>query len=177
MVILQMVDTPPWTHPLTCPSSEETEKEYEVNTSCFLTDRQGRTHTSSSPSPPPASSLLEVCFTSLTPTFSSQSPSLVGWYFQPSIQQKTQKEAGPLSLFPPLQRGGKGDRRTADHPYQCFTDQSQQKACASEILIPNMQKKHADNKLPSVWSVHPNFACAGINRHGTDQTPAYFNYN
>lgn len=138
MVIFQMVDTPPWTHPLTCP--EETEKEYEVNTSCFLIDRQGRTRTSSSPSPPPASSLLEVCFTSLTPNFPHNPPLWLACIFNLHFNKRNKRRQGHFPRFPPLQRGGKGVTGTADHPFQRFTDQSQQKACAREILIPNVQK-------------------------------------
>ena len=83
--------------PLTCPSSEETAQQPAVNTSCFPTDRQERKH---SHHPPP--SLLSPLLHLSNPHFlPSQSPSLVGWSFQLPPQQKKQKEAGPLSLFPP----------------------------------------------------------------------------
>lgn len=119
--MFQMVDTPLQPHPLTCPSSEATEKESAVNTSCFPTDSHGR-----SCSHPPLSLSLSspltplssrYAFTSLTPSFSSQfSPSLVGWSFQPPLQQKEQRRQGHFPCFAPLQGEGERGCKTSRPP-------------------------------------------------------------
>lgn len=80
--------------------------------------------------PSPLSS--RYAFTSLTPTFSSQSL-FSGWLvFSSYSSTKETKEAGLLSLFSPLQR--EGGTRPADHPFQSCKEQAQQKVSACKIV-------------------------------------------
>lgn len=130
-------------HPLTCPSSEETEKEPAVNTSCFPTDRQGRRHShillslSSPPSPSSPSLSARYAFHLSNPHFfPSQSPSLVGRSFQPPLQQKKQRRQGHFPSFPPCREKKKWRTRPADHPFQRRKDRAQQKVSARNTLTP-----------------------------------------
>lgn len=108
------------------------------------------------PSLPPLSS--RYAFTSLTPTFSSQSPSLVGRSFQPPVQQKKQRRQGHFPSFPPCREKKKWRTRPADHPFQRWKDRAQQKASASSILTPT----HA-NSILAFSSIFVEYAqeCAG----------------
>lgn len=138
MVIFQMVDTPPWTHPLTCP--EETEKEYEVNTSCFLIDRQGRTRTSSSPSPPPASSLLEVCFTSLTPNFPHNPPLWLACIFNLHFNKRNKRRQGHFPRFPPCREEEKALQELQTTPSSASQTNHSKKRVQGKFLYQTCKK-------------------------------------
>lgn len=79
------------------------------------------------PSPPFS---LRYVLTSLTPTFSSQSP-LSGWLvFSASSTTKETKEAGPLSLSPPTrERRRSGGKRLTGHPFKSCKDHASTCKC------------------------------------------------
>lgn len=142
-VIFQMVGPSCSATPtLTCPSSEEGEEKPVVNTSCFPTDRQGRRHShlllSLLSLPSPLSS--RYAFTSITPTFSSQSPLLwlAGLF---SLHFNKGDKGGRVARQPPLPCREKGGGGGAEHhPFQSCKEQPQQKVPACKI------RTHADKE-------------------------------
>lgn len=111
--------------------------------------------------PSPLSS--RYAFTSLTPTFSSQSL-FSGWLvFSSSSSTKETKEAGLLSLFSPLQR--EGGTRPADHPFQSCKEQAQQKVSACKIVT-----RAKNTSKPTIILWHLCGECKGMCRCRKQQT-------
>ncbi len=125
-----------------------------------LTDRRGNTLTSSSPSPPPHPSLLEVRLHLANPHFFLTIP-LCGWLvFSASSSTKETKEAGPLSLFPPLAERRSRGKRTCRPPLPKPLRPSRAKSVCKRNSYTNVCEKTC--KLQT--NKHPCGACTGMCR-------------
>lgn len=109
LFLLQPHSTSPVLH-----RGHDKKKQSQVNTSCFTNWQSGRRR-SNHPSPPlspggtspPLSPLL---FPLTIPPSFPPTPSLVGWSFQPTLQQKKQRRQGYSPPFSPTQRREEGCR-------------------------------------------------------------------